>query len=161
MTGSAYTAGDSAYHAFLYSNGKMIDLGTLPNSRNSFPVAMNALGQVTGNTTMADEVPVHAFLYSNGRMSDLGTLVGSYSFASAINVHGQVTGTASTAGNAAYHGLSVQSGIGMVDLNNLVVSGSPSPGFYLARPSSYINDSGVILAGGSDNRTYMLKPGVE
>jgi hypothetical protein len=49
----------------------------------------------------------------------------------------------------------------MVDLNNLVVSGSPGSGFYLTGPSSYINDNGVILAGGSDNRTYMLKPGVE
>ena len=116
---------------------------------------------MTGSAYTARDSAYHAFLYSNGRMSDLGTLVGSYSFASAINVHGQVTGTASTAGNAAYHGLSVQSGIGMVDLNNLVVSGSPGSGFYLTGPSSYINDNGVILAGGSDNRTYMLKPGVE
>src|SRR3954453_22886527 len=71
-------------HAFLYSNGRMTDLGTLLGSCCSSGSGINAIGEVTGNSN-------HAFLYSNGRMADLGTLVGTCcSTGSSINNLGQV-----------------------------------------------------------------------
>jgi probable HAF family extracellular repeat protein len=92
-------------HAFLYSEGKMSDLGTLPGGVVSVGYAINTGGnherrvhgdsiQVTGYSGTQDGN--HAFLYSNGAMSDLGTLPNlgtqnSYSTGIAINVSGQVT----------------------------------------------------------------------
>jgi probable HAF family extracellular repeat protein len=88
-------------HAFLYSNGQMSDLGTLPSPYKSASSArsINTSGQVvgwsdwyygTGNT-------YHAFLYSNGTMTDLNSLVDSASgwtleYANAINDNGWIVG---------------------------------------------------------------------
>ena len=45
--GTAHTS--SGYdHAFLYSNGKMTDLGTLPGGSESYAYGINASGQVVG-----------------------------------------------------------------------------------------------------------------
>ena len=74
MTGYANTA-DGSNHAFLYRNGTMFDLGTLPNLGTGYVysggIAINESGQVTGYSG-ANEAVEHAFLYSNGTMSDLG-----------------------------------------------------------------------------------------
>ena len=66
-----------AGHAFLYSGGVMLDLGTLPGySNSSYAFAVNDSGQVVGwcNNSSGTE---HAFLYSGGMMTDLGALSGS------------------------------------------------------------------------------------
>jgi len=68
-------------HAFLYSNGQMIDLGTLGGDLNgefSVGVGINDAGQVTGrSSTSPNSSPAfyHAFLYSNGQMFDLNDLI--------------------------------------------------------------------------------------
>ena len=46
VTGYATTAGDAAAHAFLYSGGKMIDLGSLGGTSEG--LALNNAGQVVG-----------------------------------------------------------------------------------------------------------------
>ena len=46
VTGTAQTP-CSEWHAFLYSNGVLIDLGTL-GGEHSFPRTINAAGQVVG-----------------------------------------------------------------------------------------------------------------
>lgn len=100
-------------HAFLYSNGTMQDLGTLPLGAlpygTSDAYGINASGQVTGYslTSVPDAVGggshivTRAFLYSSGSMLDLGTLGGANSRGLGINVAGQVTGWANTAGTGA------------------------------------------------------------
>lgn len=94
ITGVAVTA--SGYdHAFLYSHGRMVDLGALPGGSYSDSVGLgiNNQGQVTGFSSTASDF--HAFLYSNGRMNDLGTLPGgSESNGDDINDSGQITGSA-------------------------------------------------------------------
>lgn len=69
------------------------DIGTL-GGKATYATAINATGQVTGNSVTADG-PYHAFVtQANGRdMTDLGTLPGgTHSYGFDINSNGQVTG---------------------------------------------------------------------
>jgi probable HAF family extracellular repeat protein len=76
-------------HAFLYSQGQMTDLGTLPGYLDSTGYGLNDVGQVVGGAESlhAHLTSPHVFLYSNGQMMDLGA-----GTASGINNTGQVTG---------------------------------------------------------------------
>src|ERR1700730_8555199 len=65
--------GTSHEHAFLYSNGSMIDLGTLGGTYSEGH-AVNDSGQVTGEATTTGNTARHAFLYSGGSMIDVGGL---------------------------------------------------------------------------------------
>jgi probable HAF family extracellular repeat protein len=92
--------GQPPINAFLYSNGAMIDLGTLSNKSgsgipDSAGFAINDFGQVTGYT-MSKGWETTAFIYSDGVMRSLGTLGywSSYSAGTAINNAGQVAGFA-------------------------------------------------------------------
>jgi len=82
--------------AFLYRNGKFTDLGSLGGTFGS-AMAVNDLGQVTGQYSIAGDSASHAFLYSGGKMRDLGTLPGfANSIGMGINILGQVVGYAYT-----------------------------------------------------------------
>jgi probable HAF family extracellular repeat protein len=93
-----------ASHAFLYSNGTMIDLGSLGGSsswpgNDFYDHAINASGQVVGTSYLAGDRATHAFLYREGDpvMTDLNSLIPSDSgwtlqVANAVNDNGQITG---------------------------------------------------------------------
>ncbi len=78
---------NSGFHAFLWENGVMLDLG---NSNEA--TGINSAGQVVGNNFGG-----HAFLWEKGVRTDLGTLGGSWSRADGINSAGQVVGASPTA----------------------------------------------------------------
>ena len=84
-------------HAVLYRDGKLQDLGVLPNQDASYATGINDSGQVVGYSGPTSQPPfrqTHAFLYSNGKLQDLGALLGKYdSYAYAINNAGLVVGT--------------------------------------------------------------------
>ena len=89
---------DLSGHAFLYSGGTMIDLGTLNGGKNdtSDATAINDSGDVVGSslTIASPSGYTHAFLY-DGAMHDLGTLPGySASYAVAVNDADQIVGHA-------------------------------------------------------------------
>ena len=80
-------------HAFLYSNGRMIDLapGRSSNVADGRKL-INAQGHIAGS--MEFNGATHAFLYKDGVAYDIGDLGGGYSSASEINDHDQIAGSA-------------------------------------------------------------------
>ena len=107
-----YIAGDSDtasgnFHAVLWKNGQIQDLGTLGGT-TSMAMAVNESGQVVGESTTATGQP-HAFLYQSGTMQDLGTIGGDFTHASAINENGVVAGYGDDSVGA-YHAITWQNG---------------------------------------------------
>jgi probable HAF family extracellular repeat protein len=83
-------------HAFLYSGGAMVSLGTL-GGPNSFATGINAAGLIVGNAEVQRYV-VHPFLDAGGRLLDLNDIVvngAGWTLLSAngINDSGQIVGT--------------------------------------------------------------------
>jgi probable HAF family extracellular repeat protein len=109
-------------HAFLWQNGRVLDLGTLGGGSQDISAAddINAAQQVVGQTTGSNFT--HGFLWTAaGGMKDLGSLDGlpsSTSAASAINDLGQIVGDSYSSGlnttHAVYFGPN-----GVIDLGSL------------------------------------------
>jgi len=123
--------------AFLWSSGRMIDLGALVDAATFAPdlafhtdaYAINDRGQVVGAGCVrpGDEEPdencvTHAFLWEHGVMQDLGTLPGGTgSAALAINNRGEIVGASGTAAGGPSHAFLWQNGT-MIDLGTLTGS---------------------------------------
>ena len=88
------------FHAVLWDHGTITDLGTPPGGCCSIAVAINARGQVVGQSQTPNatgSLEIHAFLWERGTITDLGTLPGGCcSTANAINNRGQVVGFSQT-----------------------------------------------------------------
>jgi probable HAF family extracellular repeat protein len=65
--------GDATTHAFLWQDGNMTDLGTLPGDTSSFAYGINDSGQVVGQSCDQDG-NCRAFLWQRGSMTDLNSL---------------------------------------------------------------------------------------
>jgi probable HAF family extracellular repeat protein len=76
------------FHAVLWKNGQIIDLGTLDSGTESLGIYVNDVGQVIGFSTIntnPDPVgffgfPTHTFIWQNGEKVDIGTLGGANAF---------------------------------------------------------------------------------
>jgi probable HAF family extracellular repeat protein len=144
--------------AFLYRGGAMQPLGTLPAPYNykSVAYAINAKGQIVGDSYMSEPTVPHAFLYDGGAMKDLGTLPAPYDFASyakGINAAGQVAGYCYTSSYSSRAFL--YSGGVMLDLNSLV---KDLPAGVVLAQATGINDRGQIVVNAFDGRAYILTP---
>lgn len=92
-----YSFYGTQYHAVTWSEGKIVDLGTLGGTDSEAWTA-NDRGEVIG-ISLLNTPPVppfnqpqeDAFVWSKGQMHDLGTLGGNFSTPTAINRNGQVT----------------------------------------------------------------------
>jgi probable HAF family extracellular repeat protein len=147
--------GNTRSHVFFWRNdgGRMQDLGTLGGA-NSSAHALNDSGQVAGDADKYNGA-THAFVWMNDgtAMKDLGTFGGTESSANDINFSGQVTGYATFAGGASHAFLWRNDGTKMQDLNKLIDPTDPLKPFITLTNGGFINDSGDILAYGTDSRT--------
>jgi probable HAF family extracellular repeat protein len=100
---SSYILGSSTRHAFLYRNGWMQDLGTLPGAQGeSYAVGINDLGHVVGfSSTAAANDSYRAFIYTAADGMRELDLPGEANFAYAINSAEQTTGLTSLAPGSA------------------------------------------------------------
>jgi probable HAF family extracellular repeat protein len=121
-SGSGY---NYLWHAFLYSGGKLTDLGTLGGDYSEAR-AISKYGDAAGYSNLcAGCYTYHAFLYHSGHMTDLGALGGAGSQAYGINDFGEVVGQAST---PAAQDAFLYSGGKMTDLGALGAYGSTALG---------------------------------
>jgi probable HAF family extracellular repeat protein len=160
VAGTSFLAGDAVQHAFLWSNGKMIDLGTLGGLKSD-AAALNNKRQVVGSARVSDTPVVrHAFLWEKGQMTDLGTVAPCpQSEAHSINAASQVIGRAYfCAGDFYETAVYVERAKPMVDLNTLI--DPPSP-IHL-NTAWNINERGEIFADGAlpdgTERAVLLVP---
>jgi probable HAF family extracellular repeat protein len=121
------------YHAFLFSGGSMIDLGSLGGSSEAFGI--NQSGKVVGGSYLPDGTTFHGFLWNAGVMSDLGTLGGTLSQAFGINSNDAIVGVASLPGDTKMHAALWNAGQ-ITDLGSLNGQNTVAHG---------INDDGVIV----------------
>ncbi len=152
-----YYLTDQGALAFLYSNGKMISLGTLDGGESSSARDINDKGQVVGNSN-TETIYNQAFLYTDGVMVGLETPDGFSSNAYAINNSGVVVGTITVVTSSA---VIWEDGI-MTELIDLIPENSEWERLIFARD---INEVGQIVGNGKlfDNeqghtRCFLLTP---
>jgi probable HAF family extracellular repeat protein len=139
VAGYSTVNGGLAFHAFVYSSGRMQDIGAFgPKSAMNSAIAfcINDHGQVVGEAGLPGGV-YHAFLYTGGPLRDLGACPGHPNTdATGINNSGVIFGGTDVAFvYVAGH---------MYDLITLLV---PNSGWLLTAVGG-INDSGHIAATG-------------
>lgn len=129
--------------ATLWQGGVVRDLGTLPGHASSAARAINAAGQVVGES-LAGPLQSRAVLWHNGRTQDLGSLPGdAFSQANGINSGGHVVGWSRSANESVSRAVLWQ-GNGTTDLNSLL----PDNSGWVLTSASGINDDGQIVGVG-------------
>ncbi len=155
ITGT-YRSSYGSFHAFLYSNGSKIDLGsftpttTFDPNNSSTGVSVNDAGQVVGSAKVKD-VGEHAFLYQSAAMADMGTLGGANSYPMQINNAGVVVGKANIENSIDFHAFVYSDGT-MTDLNSLIDASDPLVATIVLTDATGINGQGAIVATGKDQR---------
>ena len=131
--------------AFLYRNGVVQDLGTLGGD-GSGGAAINALGEITGTSSLTPNGFNHAFLCRDGVMYDLGTLGENLSEGYGINDKGEVVGLiGANEGNTQAF---VYDDGTMYDLNKLIAPTDPLASTVKFVQGLAINNTGQIAASG-------------
>jgi len=127
-------------HAFLASDGGILDLGTLGGAE-SIAWGINDSGWVVG-LSWADDGFIHPFLYTD-HMIDLGSLGGTGGAAYAINSSSEIVGGAATPSNV-MHAFRYSAESGMQDLGALGAYGD-----YEGSTAYGINSVGDVVGSSS------------
>jgi probable HAF family extracellular repeat protein len=140
---------------FLWSEGKMRDLGTLGGTlgvvgalnNSGSGGALNDRGQVIGTSNLAGDLTHHAFMWERGVLRDLGTLGGPNSEAYWMNENGAVVGRADVPGDSGNHHAVMWKDGAMADLG--VPEGQPcSTAYSINVKRQVLIDTGVCGVGG-------------
>src|SRR6266542_2426362 len=158
VAGSSANGGHAGMHAFLWQNGRLINLNSLVPENSGWELqearGINDNGQIVGWGSHNGQE--RSFLYDNGRITDLGLLPGgTNSYALALNNSNQVVGVSSI-GDGTPHAFVWRNGV-MSDLNDFL---PPASGWEL-REARGINDGGEIVGWGTINgeeRAFLLTP---
>jgi len=116
VVGAAQTI-EGIWHAFLWADGQMTDLGVLPGFEESYAQGVNEARQVIGRAVDTGGGATRAFAWSGGNRIDLGTLGGSGARAQGINAQSHIVGSAQI-GDGAWHAFLWRNGQ-MSDLGTL------------------------------------------
>jgi probable HAF family extracellular repeat protein len=97
VVGGTTTAGEALFHATLWRDGAITDLGTVQGDCFSFAHAVNSTGQIVGESDSCDGSTLRAVLWDKGEIVDLNTLITANSSlqliaAANINDRGEITG---------------------------------------------------------------------
>jgi probable HAF family extracellular repeat protein len=140
---SGHVVGRSNNHAFLWRDGRIIDLGDL-GSGFSEATDVNNRDEVVGFSGVAGGA-VHAFLWRRGIMTDLGVLPGGdNSYARAINDRGDIVGSSAVApDNGALHAFRWRNGV-LTDLG--APPGGQSLGTDISNAGVIVGQSGYVAA---------------
>jgi probable HAF family extracellular repeat protein len=86
-------------HAVMWTDGGIVDLGTLPGDDFSQALAINSQGQIVGTSSNISQGVERAFIWENGAMRELGSLPTlPFSRAFSINERSQAAGVSILAG---------------------------------------------------------------
>jgi probable HAF family extracellular repeat protein len=132
-----YNTPTGLLHAFVSSNGSLVDLGSLGGTWSSVN-GLNSLGQAAGTSSTANGA-FRAFFSSGSGMVGLGTLGGTSSYGMAINSAGKIAGTAQT--SQGFMKAFVWNGSTLTDLGTL--GGSQSYGYGINSTGSIVGSSWV------------------
>lgn len=163
IVGGSATDGFNGEHAYVYRDGKMIDLGTLGGPTSSAD-AINDFGHITGVAELNDGgnfSQQHAFLYRDGHMIDLGTVgTDGVNAGEGINDEDVVVGVSNT--YPVTHATIYINGK-MHYLNEFVDPASPLAPYVTLIEGTSINNLGWITADGYNSATglyggYLLRP---
>jgi probable HAF family extracellular repeat protein len=154
---TGYKTAVGGYHAFRWDSGNFLDLGVVPTFAHSFGWAINASGEVTGNSTSASGNSERLFRFTDANgLQNLGG-VGEHNAALGINALGHVVGCS---GQSSKRALRYTDEAGLENLNGLI---DPSLGWVLLCAHD-INDAGEIVGYAFNNLTesthaVRLRPG--
>jgi len=152
VAGTSTLQGDETWHAFVWRNNQMTDLGT-SGVRNSEAFFMSDKGEVLGRIEVSLTPYVrHGFLWENGRMTDLGAAAPcTHSSPLSMNSLGQIVGDTGACmddpnGPGYFSAFYQEKGGPAVDIHSLITPPSP----IRLEDAGYINDRGEISGGGFD-----------
>lgn len=145
--------------AFLWQNGVMHDIGTLPGGTDAMALFINDRGQIVGQSYSSNSVvppafgcddpplTLYGFFWDKGNMTDLGTLGGSCTFPYSLNNRGEVVGQSNLQGDTKSHPFLWRPGKQMKDLGAL----GGNYGF-----AEWLNDAGTVVGSATNKGDQAL-----
>ena len=150
----------TSVHGFVYTNGSLQDLGTLPGGNYVFTKAINDDGTVIGQALTADDTCAQAYFYRNGVMSPIGTCATTQG-AFFINKRGNIVGLTPRNSNGRQQGFFSKDGASVVTMNCL--DNLPCSGRSYTEPAD-LNDKGQVTGFARDSagvrHPYLYQNGV-